>query len=113
MRKLLKSVSLECSVLGLEGCRVCQPTDERLYSNDIRRDLRSVNPCKKVEEVEVQVKKITHDGATYYYREATSPDNPLGFDFYKFNESVQSLVSIDHSDPVINELLDIVQPWTL
>ena len=68
---------------------------------------------QKVEEVEVQVKKITHDGATYYYREATSPDNPLGFDFYKFNESVQSLVSIDRSDPVINELLDIVRPWTL
>lgn len=110
MRALLKSVSLECSVLGLEACRVCQPTDERLFSNDVRRDLRSVNPCKKVEEAQVEVKKISHEGATYYYREA---DNPLGYDFYKFNDSVQSLVSIDHSDPVINELLDLVQPWTL
>jgi hypothetical protein len=113
MRTLLKSVSLECSVLGLEACRACQPTDERLYSNDVRQDLRGADPCKKIEEARVEVTKIEHDGATYYYRKTTSPDNPLGFDFYKFNDSVQSLVSIDHSEPVVNELLDIVQPWVL
>jgi hypothetical protein len=75
--------------------------------------LRGADPCKKIEEARVEVTKIEHDGATYYYRKTTSPDNPLGFDFYKFNDSVQSLVSIDHSEPVVNELLDIVQPWVL
>lgn len=108
MRELLKTISLECSTLGLSGCVVCQPTDERLFSNDVRRDLRSVNPCKKMQETQVEVKKISHDGVTYYYREA---DNPLGYEFYRYNDSVQSLVSIDHSDPIITDLVELVDPF--
>jgi hypothetical protein len=108
MRELLKTISLECSALGLSDCVVCQPTDERLFSNDVRRDLRSVNPCKKMQETQVEVKKISHDGTAYYYREA---DNPLGYEFYRYNDSVQSLVSIDHSDPIITDLVELVDPF--
>lgn len=109
MRKILQSVSFECQHLNLSHCRVCKPTDERLYTKDIRKDLRNIDPCKKMEEQEVEVSKIVKDGTEYYYRKST--ENQLGYDFYTFSEAIQSLVSIDPGDPIIEDILEEIEPF--
>ena len=110
MRELLKSVSLECRYLNLPTCRVCQPTDEPLYTDNINQDIKRLDPCRQIQELEVEVTKITLNGSDYYYRKT---DSGIGYEFYTYNESIGNLVSIDHSDPIINELMDLVEPFQI
>lgn len=65
----IEEVSVECALfnkLGLhkKNCKRCVPNGNRLYTDNITNDVRSVNPCIFDSD---EYKKFEYDGETYYY----------------------------------------------
>ena len=107
-RRLLRSVSLECSLFGYQNCRMCVPTGEALFYNDPTRDAELSDPCEPLTAKEVEAKPITVPGkdgqpATFYYD--IDPSSPLGYTFYEWSEALSGYVSVDPSDPIVSVLL--------
>jgi hypothetical protein len=109
VRKMLQSISIECQILQLDYCRICKPTNEILFTGNIRNDIKNDDPCIQVEEYEEELEELTYDGKKYYYKKSDS--SPIGYIFYRYDEQLDSYVTIDFSDPIINELIDIVDPF--
>lgn len=109
VRKMLQSISIECQILQLDYCRICKPTNEILFTGNIRNDIKNDDPCIQVEEYEEELEELTYDGKKYYYKKSDS--SPIGYIFYKYDEQLDSYVTIDFSDPIINELIDIIDPF--
>jgi len=108
MRILGKEVCLECSFYGMDSCRVCIPTNVKLYENDPGKDLHiSYDPCQPMKETEEHVEEVTVDGEQYYYnKDATSP---LGYTVYKFSEKLDGFTAIDYSDPIVMKVIEVVR----
>jgi hypothetical protein len=111
VREVLQSVSIECQFLQLEHCRVCKPTSETLFTDDIRNDIRNPDPCKEVEEIEVELHEIEYKGIKYYYKQ--DDGSPIGYSFYKYDPKLNAHVEMELSDPIVNELMDIIDPFVL
>jgi hypothetical protein len=112
-RSILKSVCIECQFLDLPNCRKCKPTGEHLFTKNIRNDIKNADPCIEVEELQLDLEEIEHDGITYYYKKATSDESPVGYVFYKYDKVLDAYVPIDFSDPIINELTEIIDPFVM
>lgn len=107
-RKLLKSVSIECSLLEYGNCRVCVPTESVLYHDDFNQDIRLPDPCEAMAPKSVAAKKLEiaqKDGsrAQYFYIEDSS--DLLGYQFFEYRKDLGGHAPVDPSDPVIPELL--------
>ncbi len=63
----LSEVSIECILTKDAKCRTCMPTGQKLFTDDILKDLRRSNPCAKLVETQVEAKKITVDGVEYHF----------------------------------------------
>ena len=42
VRKMLQSISIECQILQLDYCRICKPTNEILFTGNIRNDIKKM-----------------------------------------------------------------------
>lgn len=97
-RDLLKDVSIECSYFKTrESCYVCNPSNEKLFTNDPVIDIKMSNPCILYSEEEKDAKKITIEGVEYYYSE-----NPITV--YKYDSILDGYVVIENND-LINEIV--------
>jgi len=94
----LKAVSIECMVNGESYCRVCNPTNQPLFTDEIARDVRATDPCTQVQEISVKATEIEYEGATYYYTE--SPDSVYGYRVFKHDSEINGYRQIRESDPV-------------
>ncbi len=66
--KAIAEAAIDCAVHNRAKkitCRLCTPTDERLYDPDIFKDMKLRSPCKPMAKVEVTVKKIMVDNVEY------------------------------------------------
>ena len=106
-RKVLRSVSIECDVMGREGCRTCAPTNVQLFDKSAATDLTLPDPCKARETTEIEAIKFTHNGTDYYYREDKT--SIYGYTFYKFDTDLDSYTAVDPSDAIISDLLAAIQ----
>ncbi len=102
-RQLLAEVCLECQLFGYGRCRVCVPTNVKLYHDDPALDLRLPDPCTIREESDVEATPITLGDRTYYYVPAEG--TALGYTFYRYREDLGGYAVVDQSDPVIGELV--------
>lgn len=106
-RRLLRAVSIECSLFGGPECHVCVPTNAPLFHADPAADLRLPDPCAPLVPRDVAVKKIeiNREGKilTYYWTEA--PSEPLGYQFYEHRADLGGYAVIDPSEPIVGELL--------
>jgi hypothetical protein len=111
-RNLLKEVSIE----GGENCKTCMPTNEQLFYIDPSVDLTLSNPCKPMEEFDLEVKEIEYKGIKYYYEsgghksdhksEHKSEKEPTTF--YVYDEHLGGHISLDASDPINIELSALI-----
>lgn len=107
-RSLLRSVSLECSVMGYPDCRLCVPTGEPLFYVDAVQDIKLADPCDPVQETDLEATPITVTGKdgtpkTYYY--IADPSEPLGYRFFEHSTQLDGYAPLDPSDPIVGELL--------
>jgi ASC-1-like (ASCH) protein/superfamily II DNA or RNA helicase len=101
-RTLLQEVSIECAFNNYKNCKVCMPDDQPLYTNSFIQDLHLPNPCKNVEEQEVDVKEIKFRDVTYYYQK--SDESYTGFEFFEYNKKIDAYTPISKSTPLFLEL---------
>ncbi len=106
-RRLIRSVSLECSLNGYGGCRVCVPTDAPLFHEDPLRDLRLPDPCQPLAEAEVEVAEVVLDGTPYYHR--ADPTAPFGTRFYERDPSLDAYAPVDPSSGLFIRLLEALR----
>ncbi len=81
----LEEVSIECMVND-GTCRKCSPTDEPLFTNDIVRDMRTMDPCQQIEEKEIEAKSVKYDGVEYYYTPNSS--NIYDYDIFEYDKTI-------------------------
>lgn len=99
----LKAVSIECLANGEEGCRVCSPSSERLFTEDIRRDIRAADPCCAVRETHISAQEIVVDGVKYYY----APDDKSIYNYriFSYDEKINGYRAMKESDPRYEDII--------
>jgi hypothetical protein len=101
-RKLLTKVCLECDIFGYGDCRVCIPTNAPLFHDDPALDIRIPDPCEIRYESDVEAIAI----GNYYYK--VDKSNPVGYVFYKFSEEFNGFTAVDPSDPIVHDLIKLL-----
>lgn len=98
--KLLADASINC--IG-KTCKLCQPTNELLYNNDL-----SYDPCKpyvpqklKLDELEVE---INGEKIMFGYTQ----DKGI-YNFFRFDAKVQAYVQVKRNDPLFPTLIDAIE----
>lgn len=102
----LREVSIECMINGESYCRVCSPTDEKLFTDDILRDMRAPDPCRPVKEATVKAEEIEFEGEKYYYR----PDSTSVYDYAVFyhDPRVNAYRPLAQSDPKYAKIAEAI-----
>jgi len=106
-RQLLDEVSLECGFNNQDGesnCYMCRPTNEKLFSDNLMKDLKLPNPCQIAEEEEAEVQEITVNDTPYYFTKNEQAVH--GYDFYEYNATLNAYVDLKPNDPIIDTLLE-------
>ena len=101
-RTLLQEVSIECAFNNYKNCKVCMPDDKPLYTNSFIQDLHLPDPCKNIEEQEVEVNEIVFNNKTYYYQK--NSESYTGYEFFEHNEKIDAYTPISKSTPLFLEL---------
>jgi len=73
--RAIREVSIECAInhAGSDRaahCRLCSPSDARLFTDDIESDVRVSDPCRPVVSKRIAAQKIKVGDDTFFYREA-------------------------------------------
>jgi hypothetical protein len=102
----LHEVSIECVVNGEKNCRVCNPTDSKLYTDNIYADIRNVDPCTEINEEKIIATEIEYNGSKYYY----TPDSASIYDYriYSFDENINGYRPLRENNPIYQEIIDYI-----
>ena len=101
-RTLLQEVSIECAFNNYKNCKVCMPDDKPLYTNSFIQDLHLPDPCKNIEEQEIEVNELVFNNKTYYYQK--NAESYTGYEFFEHNEKIDAYTPISKSTPLFLEL---------
>jgi superfamily II DNA or RNA helicase len=97
--RAIREVSIECAINhDREGrareCRMCAPTGDRMFTDDIESDMRVTNPCKPVaSEIVENVQKIQVGAETFAWRHAhdgTIEMNMYGFEVFVYDARINA-----------------------
>lgn len=97
--RAIREVSIECALnhdreSRARECRMCAPTGDRLFTDDIDSDMRVTNPCKPVaSEIVSDVQKIRVGDETFAWRRArkgTIEMNVYGFDVFIYDPRINA-----------------------
>lgn len=100
----LRGVSIECLINAESWCRVCAPTDERLYSAYPEQDIVKMDPCRKLVEKSVVAQEIEHEGMRYFY--APDESSNFGWKIYYHNPDTNTHMPLRESDKKFVEILE-------
>ncbi len=100
----LRGVSIECLINAESWCRVCAPTDEKLYSAYPEQDIVKMDPCRKLVEKSVVAQEIEHDGRKYFY--APDESSNFGWKIYFHNPDTNTHMPLRESDKKFVEILE-------
>lgn len=115
--ELLKEISIECPFINqiahLDGvanikCKTCAPLGNKLYSDNIYRDIEEESPCKQLIEKEVETHIINIDNVEYRYtRENEDAEQSIfGIAIYKHDDLIGNFVRISESNPIFNTVFN-------
>jgi superfamily II DNA or RNA helicase len=108
-RQVLREVAIECVSYGWDNCYVCHPSAEQLFSENALTDLNVSTSCVPPNKKSVSIDgKIEIDGIEYHYRR--EPKKPLGYEFYKYDEKLNTFTAVKSNNPVLNKLLIALEP---
>lgn len=100
----VKEVSIECLVNGEDFCRVCNPSNQPLTTDDIARDVRAQDPCSQVQETQIKAEEIVVDDVTYFY--APDPTSIYDYRIFIFDENINGYRPLKESDPKYARIID-------
>lgn len=99
-------VSIECVLNGEHNCRMCAPTDSKLFGKDFDADMRKPNPCEKYEEDLIEVNEIVVDGVSYYYTK--DPESIFGYKLFEYDSSLGNYREMEKSNELYSQITDIL-----
>lgn len=108
----LKEVSIDCLIGGNTDieCRVCRPTNKKLFIADLEKDLQMNDPCETYEKEEVTAEKIIvrdkyGNETEYFYNKNAAMLR--GYSIYKYSQLLDSYEELpvdDEYDEVVNAI---------
>lgn len=102
--KALAEASIDCGYHNKNPdthCRLCVPTGEPLYINDIHKDLSVRSPCKPYKVEEVTAEEVLINGIKY----AIETDDNGQKTVYKWDGSLNSYIEVPLGDPIYKAVL--------
>ena len=102
----LHEVSIECMVNACKNCRVCNPTNSRLFTDDPLKDTVTADPCTQIEERTVDAEPITVDGVTYYY--AADDTSLYNYRVYVHDTAINGYRPLSEADPRYTKVIDAI-----
>lgn len=104
---MLNEISIECMVNNEQShCRVCNPTDQPLFTMDPERDSRSVDNCQPLKETSVTATAVTVDGHDYFYSKDTT--SVYGYVIYAKDEHLNKYKKLPETDPIYEAVLKAI-----
>lgn len=100
--------SIECILNGESKCRVCNPTNEKLFTNDPSADVRNRDPCSQVTEKNITVQKVIVDGVEYNWEPFS--DSVFGIRVFVFDDHVKRYKVLPEHDERFQKIADKVSP---
>ena len=104
--EVLSGASVECSLFGYGGCRVCAATNDKLFSANAGKDVDGNDPCKTCDNEDIVVDKIEFNGKIYYYKK--NDESLLKYDFYEYNEDFGGYIPCAINNPDLYEIIKTI-----
>lgn len=102
----VRETAIECSLNNEMNCRVCQPTNRPLFTNDVYMDLQSEDPCKPYKETQTAATKIDVNGRSYYYKKYDK--SVYGYKVYTFDDKLHIWKEVPENAPILQQVADAI-----
>lgn len=103
----IQGASIECSLNGGIGCRVCVPSDAPLFTADIAKDVRMPDPCVQAAQEKVVAREITVGDVTYAY--APDTHSVHGFAVYEYAADIGAHRRLKESDERFDGAIEAIK----
>jgi len=108
---ILKEISIECLINDNPHsrihCRKCNPTNQILFTDDIERDIRAIDPCTDYREEKITAQEIFIDDVSYYY---VKDEKALyGYNIFVYDEMVSGYRQLSSSDPKFELIISAIE----
>lgn len=87
------------------NCRVCTPSNKKLYENDIIKDMKLPSPCTKIQEQEVDVDEVEYNGKKYYYPKGSTVNN---FNVFYQHPKLGTYLTLEKTTKEYQDLLKFI-----
>jgi hypothetical protein len=95
----ISEASIDCSIHNNNPklhCRLCTPTGEPLYLDDIRKDMQMRSPCNRMDKKEITADEYIIGENKYAVYEGV---------VLKFHPELDGYIELERNDPLYSELL--------
>lgn len=95
----ISEAAIDCSIHNNNPklhCRLCTPTGEPIYLDDIRKDMQMRSPCVKMEKKEISADEHIIGTNKYAVYEGV---------VFKFHPELDGYIELERNDPLYTELL--------
>lgn len=89
--KIVAKCSFDCPAYS-KTCKMCIPTDRKLFHEDISQDFTVTDPCQSYKETEVTATEFVFNGKKYYY---TSDPKSKKLKVYEYSDKLSGYVESD------------------
>jgi hypothetical protein len=103
----LREVSIECAANAGSNCRMCSPTGQKLFTNNVISDVAAADPCVTYVEKKIQLPSIEYMGIKYYYND--DPNSLYDYAIYKHDERLDAYKRLPESDTIIAKLVELIE----
>jgi hypothetical protein len=105
----IKEVSIECQMNNPTGykCRVCNPTNNPLFYDDIDLDMKTEDKCVTAEMKTVKATEIRVNGIKYYYAE--DPSSLYGWRVYEYDEFIKGIREMRQDIPLYMQIVEAIE----
>lgn len=98
----IQRASLTAAIDAMPNARLCAPTGERLYTDNLSMDLKLPDTCREYVKKRVNAKEIVYAGKTYYY--AADPNELMGFKIFYSDKK-----PMKQNAPEYTALIDLIE----
>ena len=106
----LAEASIDCSIHKSNfsktvseriNCKMCAPTNVKLYNPVLYKDMLLKNPCEELIENDIKANEIDINGTKYYY----TVDSKKQFNVLKYDNEIQGYVYMTDTDPMLSDIM--------
>lgn len=111
----LKEVSIDCLLHSdqnfIQRCRICSPTGEQLFLEDLSKDMKVSSPCQPLQEKKIKVKEIIitidNENKKFYYKIDPKPFQIIHL--FEYKPELDSYIEIFPGHPYYEDIQTAVQ----